>query len=309
MHHNRPYAQHDFSSQSTQYLLWILGLCLGVFILEHFLAVSFGSMRRIADFTSAWFHLSSANLQSGKLWTFFTYGLFHGHTFHLLFNMLIIFFIGRLLERSIGSMNTLFLFSISVLVGGCVWMGLHLNTSARLLGASAGATGMLILFCMLDPEERIHLLLFFVIPLTIKRKWIAYTAIAIDMLLFFITELPGITGHSAVPEAVAHSAHLGGMLGGYLFFCWLRKSNTSAQQKTATQETWADIESHPPSWTQKYKQKAVLAKKTSFKLNMTNRANIKAEVDRILDKINSDGFGALSEEEKKTLDKAGDQLK
>ena len=42
---------------------------------------------------------------------------------------------------------------------------------------------------------------------------------------------------------------------------------------------------------------------------MTNRAVMKVEVDRILDKINSDGFGALNEEEKKTLDKARDHLK
>ena len=45
-----------------------------------------------------------------------------------------------------------------------------------------------------------------------------------------------------------------------------------------------------------------------FSINTRKDENLKAEVDRILDKINSKGFGALSEEEKKTLDKAKDHL-
>lgn len=309
MNYDRPYQHHEFSQGSSRHLLWILGICMGIFVLEHFLAVSFGGMERIHEFTGTWFHLSAENLQAGKLWTLLTYGLFHGHALHILSNMLAIFIFGRLIVRDIGSKNLILLFCFSVLVGGSVWSGLNYNTSARLLGASAGAAGILILFCMLDPEERIQLLLFFLLPVTIKRKWIAYFFIGMSSFLFFTSELQSIFNDSVVSESVAHSAHLGGMLGGFLFYHWWRRSTTITQQVASSQEPWVEVESHPPSWTQKYKQTAAVAKKTSFKLNMTTRADVKAEVDRILDKINSDGFGALSEEEKKTLDKAGDQLK
>ena len=45
-----------------------------------------------------------------------------------------------------------------------------------------------------------------------------------------------------------------------------------------------------------------------FKINFTNRKELQKEVDRILDKINKEGFGALSEEERSTLDKAKELL-
>jgi len=301
--------QDNFAPDKVRPLMWIIAVCIGIYVLEHFLSVSFGSLDRIHGFSRAWFNLSAENLQDGKLWTLFTYGFFHGSALHILFNILIIFIVGRLLEQSIGSRNTCLLFCFAVVIGGCVWAGFHYNSNAHLLGASAGATGMLILFCMLNPEERIQLLLFFVFPITIKRKWIAYAAIGIDGSLFFIVELPAILQHTPIYESVAHSAHLGGMLGGYLFFRWLQTTSSAVRGQTSSSGNWADVEAYPPGWVQKHKQTAAVVKKTSFKLNMQSKADMKAEVDRILDKINSDGFGALSEEEKKTLDKAGDQLK
>ena len=63
----------------------------------------------------------------------------------------------------------------------------------------------------------------------------------------------------------------------------------------------------PPEWVKKA-AKAAPPGKTHFTVNLTGRDQLKAEVDRILDKINSKGFASLTPEEKKTLDDAKDLL-
>jgi len=60
-----------------------------------------------------------------------------------------------------------------------------------------------------------------------------------------------------------------------------------------------------PGWV---KKKPAAAAPAPFQVNLTHRDNLRAEVDRILDKINSRGFGALTAEEKRTLDEARDLL-
>lgn len=299
--------QNEFSGGRVRYLLWIIGICVGVFVLERFFAVSFGSALKVSNFTSEWFNLSFDNLKEGKIWTLLSYGFFHGNELHILVNLFIIFMVGRLLEQSIGSKQILAVFLISTFVGGAIWTALNINSPrASLVGASSGASGMLILFCMLDPEERIDLLLFFVVPFTIRRKWIGFVILAWNGIMFIVSELPSLS--SATPpgegNTVAYSAHLGGMLAGFLFYKWLQRPATEDSI-----EGWKGVSIEPPKWFNQQKQTAPVGKKTNFKVNITNRADMKAEVDRILDKINSDGFGALSEDEKKTLDDAGDQLK
>jgi hypothetical protein len=64
--------------------------------------------------------------------------------------------------------------------------------------------------------------------------------------------------------------------------------------------------SETPKWLQK--KKLVTALKTQFKVNVGPRPDLKAEVDRILDKINVSGFGSLTPEEKRTLDQARDMM-
>lgn len=61
----------------------------------------------------------------------------------------------------------------------------------------------------------------------------------------------------------------------------------------------------PPNWT----KKRTPASTGKFKVNVTNRKDLRKEVDRILDKINREGFQSLNDEEKKVLDDAGDLLK
>lgn len=294
MLYDRPYMRAPSYRSSPPYLLWLLGVLGASFLLQSIAQVWFGQGRVLAD----WFALSASNLLAGKVWTLATYGLLHGGIWHLLMNGLGIFFAGRLLAPITGERTVLRSFIVAVLAGGAVWAGLQLlGGRGTLVGASAGAYGLVILYCLLRPNESLTLLLFFVIPVTVKPKWIGWAAVGINGFLFLFNELPGLLGHRPMVGGVAWSAHLGGMLAGYLYYQYL--------QRPAPVRTKTEVAVEPPNWLKK-KGAAAAGK---FRVNLTNRKDLRKEVDRILDKINREGFGALSDDERRVLDRAGDLLK
>lgn len=279
------------------YLKWILGVTIVGFIIQNVVRVAFNFP---PGFMGAWFGLGVEQMMHARVWTILTYSLLHGGIFHILVNCLVIFFTWRALEPLMSQKRLLQVYLGAVVLGGLVYLGVHYR-GGTVEGASAGALGLLMLYCLLQPDRPMTLLLFFVIPVTLRPRWIVWILVGFDAFGFFFTELPGILGQQAmIGSSVAYSAHLGGMLAGYLFFKFASSPGYSSSSNRK-------VKIEPPSWLQRKPR----ATKTSrgFTLNMSSRSDLKKEVDRILDKINSQGFGSLSEEEKETLDKAKDILK
>ncbi|MEM9227950.1 MAG: DUF6576 domain-containing protein, partial [Verrucomicrobiota bacterium] len=160
--------------------------------------------------------------------------------------------------------------------------------------------GLLVLYCLMHPNQPISLLLFFILPVTLMPKWILWGAVGINAVMFLFSELPSALGYAAASGGhVAWSAHLGGMLIAYLYYLFRLNPERAA--------SWlprAQVKIEPPRWARR-KQASAGGK---VNLNLSNRAALKKEVDRILDKINNDGFASLSEDEKTTLEKAKDLL-
>jgi hypothetical protein len=164
-----------------------------------------------------------------------------------------------------------------------------------LLGASAAASALVILYACFFPNREITLLLFFILPVTVRPKIVAYVMIAVDVCGLVFYEIMG----SASPfGGAAHSAHLGGMAAGWIYFRYVHDMNWTFGRKAA------DIEL--PRWVKH--QGSAKAAPASYSVNVGDRSHLRAEVDRILDKINSDGFGSLSAAEKKVLDEARDLI-
>ena len=138
-------------------------------------------------------------------WQIFTYGFLHGNMLHLIFNMFGLYMFGREVELLLGTKRYLIYYLTCVASGGAMQlliMGQMADASAT-LGASAGVLGVLFAFGMAYPR-RIILLIFPPIPMP---AWVFVTLfILLDLYL-------GLTGSRS---GVAHFAHLGGMLGGYL---------------------------------------------------------------------------------------------
>jgi membrane associated rhomboid family serine protease len=157
----------------------------------------------------AWFALWPPGVLGGppfEAWQLVSYGFLHGGFTHLFFNMLALYMFGGEIERLFGTRwYTLYYFACVVTAAlthlvVTSWMG---AAPAPMVGASGGIYGLLLAFGIYFPHRRV-LLLFPPIPLPARVFVFGFAALE----LFF-----GITQTAA---GVAHFAHLGGMLGGWL---------------------------------------------------------------------------------------------
>lgn len=291
MIYDRPYMREDFSPRQVPILKWILLSTIAVFVLQNIFGLWFQQTPALSLFFTRFFALSPEALSSGFIWTIVSYAFLHGSVLHILGNMLLVFFIGRELVPILGARRFGQLYFSAAAVGGLAWLVVRiLIGGGPLVGASAAGLALLTVFACLYPNKPITLLLYFIIPITIKPKYLAYIAVGVSLFGLFFFELPGATG-----SQTAHSAHLGGILTGWLFFRYVLSQPAKASPRPSVEL---------PNWFKKSRP----SKADKFSVNIVNRKVLQEEVDRILDKINSRGFGALSEEEKKILDRARDLL-
>lgn len=303
MIYDRPYMRDtsDFTSKNTSMVTLLLVSTIAVFVLQQLLSVFFpGSGGRENYFLVNWFALNSTNFKELKVWTVFTYSFLHSTQgiLHILGNMLGLFFIGRIIEPIIGRRDLLALYFGGALIGGLVFLGVHLNDTIIVVGASASVLALVSFFCLIKPEEPITLLLFFILPITIKPKWLFRGLLGYSIFGVVFYELLGL-GQSIIP--VAHSAHLGGIFAGMAYYRFAHRRSGSLFQSEGSKPT---IEL--PAW---FKRKQQIEPQISYKVNRTRRDDLQKEVDRILDKINDSGFGSLDASEKATLDQARDLLR
>ena len=285
----------------------LMVITIFVFVLQQVMNTFFPvTGGRENSFLTDWFALSGHNFRDLKVWTIFSYGLLHSNAgfYHIFGNMLGLFFIGRMVEPLTGRERFLGLYVAGSLLGGAVYLLLHFNDPAlgqingelifqSMVGASASLMAILAFFCLLYPERPITLLLFFIIPVRMKPKWIFWGMLAISTGGILFYELPN-------KSYVAHSAHLGGMFAGILYCRYFHNRSISFFGSSSAQTT---VEQ--PAW---FKRREKKGQHISYKVNRSKRDDLQIEVDRILDKINTSGFGSLSASEKQTLDRAKDIL-
>jgi membrane associated rhomboid family serine protease len=183
---------------------WLLVIITGCFIFQN-----------LAGDRIVWFFglVPGVALPNGYLWQFASYLFLHVGIAHLFFNMLALWMFGCDVEQAIGSRRFLFLFFFSGIGAGvCAYIFYPMFTV--IMGASGAVFGVIVAFAMLFPERVVTLLLFFVIPVSMKAKYLA--------LIFAGIELLFVIGHGE-GDTVAHFAHLGGAFFGYAYIRWLRK--------------------------------------------------------------------------------------
>lgn len=136
-------------------------------------------------------------------WQLFTYQFLHGGLFHLLFNMLAVWMFGCELERRWGSNFFLRYYFVSVVGGGILNALLVPGQVIPSIGASAGVYGILLAYGLIYPNRIVYF--YFLFP--IKMKYFVWI---IGAIAFYSSITPGQGG-------IAHLAHLGGMVFGYLY--------------------------------------------------------------------------------------------
>lgn len=152
-----------------------------------------------------------------------THFFMHGNTQHLLFNMLSLYFLGPMVERMMGAKRFLLFYFIC----GFGSLLLHLvltyfgiiGMNVSIVGASGAIMGVFIAFAMYFPDMKLMLLF---PPIPVKAKYLVAGLIALDLF-------SGVSGSNT---GIAHFAHLGGALAGFIMMMvWKQKSSGGGPQR------------------------------------------------------------------------------
>jgi membrane associated rhomboid family serine protease len=165
----------------------ILALCVAVFLISLI----------FPGFVYTYLALNPAYLAQ-RPWTIITHMFVHASFDHLFWNMLFLFFFGLELERRVGESKFLLIYFLSGIAAAA---GQMLVSSGTLVGASGALYGVLGCLAIIAPEIRV--LLFFVIPISIRYAVVLFAAI--DFLMM------------GTGDSIAHAAHLSGLVVGLLF--------------------------------------------------------------------------------------------
>lgn len=243
---------------------------------------------------------SGAVLHGHGLWTLLSYEFLQdtsgldGGIINLIFNLLGLYFFGGALRERIGSQRFLWLYFAFAIAGAAAWLAVYpLGVNWPLFGPLAVMSGIFALYCCYHADEQMTFLAFFIVPITAKPKYFCWLWIALDLVSFLFYEMVGRPS----PLWNGSAANLAAMLVAYGYYRVGGRIDLFGRSSRSAIEL--------PGWFHRKKKKEAAPR---FQVNITNRDNLRVEVDRILDKINSEGFGALTKEEKRLLDDARDLL-
>ena len=236
-------------------------------------------------------------------WSIFTYMFLHEGIFHILFNMLFLFWFGQLIHQFLGSRKLANLYILGGLAGALFYVLIYnlapyfsqsINSSL-MLGASAGVFAIVVGAATLSPNTTFFLLLLG----PVKIKYIA--------IFYVILSFANSVGANAGGEL----AHLGGALLGYLYIIQLRKGNDwgvpvqkvgifcedlFSGRKSNVKVSYRKAKTTSGGGFSSFKKSS---KSTSTPVNSGEATQ--EEIDKILDKIADRGYEALNKEEKRKL--------
>lgn len=203
-------------------------------------------------------------------WTLVTYMFLHdpGSWSHIIFNMLGLYFFGSRVESRLGSNRFITLYFISGLTAAAFGFAFALNSAV--IGASGAIYGVLLAFAYFWPREKI--MIYFVLPVEAR-------------LLVFIYAAISVMGMAGGGGATAHYAHLGGLVGAFVYLRWLDANQGAKKFRAAVAPKVAE--------TQLLNWKKV-DPKTVHEVN-------RDELNRILDKVGKSGLSSLTPDERRFL--------
>lgn len=229
-----------------------------------------------------------------KPWTIITYMFTHIGIWHIIMNMIMLYFGGQLFLQFLGSKRFISTYFLAGIAGAILYIlafnvfpvfKIALKFDTGMIGASASVIGILIAAATLTPNYQVNLVLLG----PVKLKWIAFFFILMDLL-----SLPkGNPG--------GHIAHLGGAIYGFLYITAYRKGNDWSV------EFFKVIDGIKSLFTRKPKMKVEYSNRQHSGTHHTSQKvnEDQAVIDAILDKISRSGYDSLSKREKEILFKAG----
>lgn len=244
--------------------------------------------------------LSPIGIKAGMYWQIVTSMFLHGGFTHILVNMWGLYLFGTLVTPHMKTARFLTMYFISGICGSLLWLAFNWNTPALVVGASGALFGVLVATAMLEPNREFILLLF---PVPMKAKTLVAIYAAVEIL-----SVPSAIGN------IAHLAHLGGLLGGYLYiriFCseiiiW---DPVLALLGLFYKKKFTGTKPSSKGWTVKTAPLNFKTKEFNFEEKSSGTPVTQKELDYLLDKVSKHGINSLSEAEMATLRKAREQMR
>jgi membrane associated rhomboid family serine protease len=228
-------------------------------------------------------------------WQLITYQFMHGGIMHIALNMFALWMFGIEIENIWGSKKFLFFYLMCGVAAGIsqlIFPPLFNEPLAPTIGASGAIFGVLIAFGMMFPDRYIYI--YFLLP--VKAKYLIIGYVLLELY--------------SIPQGgnVAHLAHLGGALAGFIYLMYERKNNRLFGSY---------FKGSPKINFNMFKGSSNPFKKKEEKINDANYYEIKEDseevtqeqIDQILDKIGRSGYQNLSDKEKKILFEASKKMK
>ena len=228
------------------------------------------------QFAGGWlemtFGLIPAKVLSLEIWRLFTYQFLHGSFFHVFFNLFTLWMFGKEIEWSWGTKDFLKFYFTCVLGAALMNTIFEPNAIVPVIGASGGIYGLLVAFAMMYPTAVIYL--YGILPLQAK-----HFVILIGIFEFFAS-------FHGTASAIARFAHLGGMLTGFLYL-----------KSYEFRSRWNQV-LHRLSGLFVVKTPSAPKVKKSEK---PKKEDLVKEVDRILEKVLTQGADSLTDQERDVM--------
>lgn len=259
-----------------------------IFIVERLVTFLF---RLESSAIMSWFelpqHFSDFIVQP---WSLITYAFLHAGFFHVFFNMLLLYYAGRIFLNLFSSKTFINVYFLGAIAGGAVFL-LSYNIfpafsgiTTSLVGSSAAVMAVLLFICTYLPNQEVRVIFF-----NVKLWYIGVFVVLLDLI-----QLP--MGNSG-----GHLAHLGGELLGFLYARKLMDGKDIGEGFGSL----VDKMGRAFSGKKRSPLKTVHRSKHMNRYDNSNKQEYQKHIDEILDKISKSGYESLTKEEKDFLFKAG----
>lgn len=227
-------------------------------------------------------------------WSLVTYSFFHSGFTHIFWNMLMLYFTGRIFLNLFDTRRFLNVYFLGVIFGGLLFLlGYNvfptlLGKNVALIGASAGVTAVLIFLCAYIPNQEVRVIFF-----NVKLWYVGAFFVLVDLIQIGYNSNVG-----------GRLAHIGGAILGYVYARQLVQGTDIGSGFSKLVDGILNIfkkkEKKSPLKTVHRKEKVKAKKSVNYE-----KENRQRKIDTILDKISKSGYESLSKAEKDFLFKAG----
>lgn len=237
-----------------------------------------------------------------QTWQLITYQFMHGGFSHIFFNMLMLWMFGMEIENYWGSKKFLIYYLLCGVVAGLFQLFINpllVDTPAVTIGASGAVYGVLIAFALMFPDR--YIFLYFLVP--IKAKYLIGFLIVLEFMLV-----------DSAQSNVAHLAHLGGALAGFLFIMFDKSIDIPLKRMlniSSVYRSGSQFQNPFSGFSDKLKRRREdIEEANYYDINSRDDTDeiTQAEIDAILDKISESGYQNLTEREKRILFEASKKM-